>query len=110
MQTPVESNGWRIEDAEFLIGKDGLKPLIARDLCSDEGSNVNTNTTQCPFKTRLANHFPQRISRIGRSKAHIVKSELHKNSQPKYQKGRRVPNNLQARVNTESKNYFKKDI
>ena len=106
MQTPVESNGWRIHDAEFVVVKDGLKPPIGRDLfkdlgtsitqtlCSDEGSMVNTITTQCPFKTRIANQFPQFISLIGRSKVHIVKSKLHKNFQPKNQKGRRVPINL----------------
>ena len=84
MQTPVESNGWRIEDADFVIVRDGLKPLIGRDLfevlgisitltlSSDEGSMVNTITTQCPFKT-----FPQFISRISRSKVHIVKPHFH---------------------------------
>ena len=61
MQAPIESNGWRIEDAEFVVVQDGLKPLISRDLfevleisitqtlCSNEGSMVNTITTQCPF-------------------------------------------------------------
>ena len=78
MQAPIESNGWRIDDAEFVVVKDGLKPLLGRDLfedlgisitqtlSSDEGSMVNTSTTQCPFKTRIANQFPQLISRIGR--------------------------------------------
>ena len=28
MQAPIESNGWRIEDAELVVVKDGLKPLI----------------------------------------------------------------------------------
>ena len=96
MQAPVESNGWRIEDAEFVVVRDGLKPLIGRDffavlgilitqtICFDEGSMVNTIRTQCPFKTHIANQFPQIISRIGRSKVHIVKSKFHKNFQPKH--------------------------
>ena len=78
MQAPIESNGWRIKDAAFVVVKDGLKPLIGRDLfedlgilitqtlCSDEGSMINTITIQCPFKIRIANQFPQLISRIGR--------------------------------------------
>ena len=115
MQAPIESNGWRIEDAVFVVVKDGLKPLIRRDLfealgisiirtlSSNEGSMVNTIITQCPFKTRIANQFPQPISSIGRSKIHIVKSKFHKNFQPKHQKGRRVPINLQDRVNKEIK-------
>ena len=113
MQAPIESNGWRIEDAEFVVAKDRLKPLIGRDLfeilgisstqtlCSNEGSMVKTITPQCPYKIRIANQFPQLISRIGRSKIHSVKSKIHKIFQLKHQKGRRVPINLQHRVNSE---------
>ena len=91
MQAPVESNGWRIEDAEFVVVRDGLKPLIGRDLfenlavsitqslCSVESSMVNNITPQCPFKTHIANQFPQLFSRIGRSKFHIVKSKFSLN-------------------------------
>ena len=32
MQTPVERNGWRIEDVDFVVIRGGLKPLIGRDL------------------------------------------------------------------------------
>ena len=116
IQAPIASNGWRIEDAEFVVVRDGLKPLIGRDLFdapgmsvtqtpnSNEGSMVNTITPQCPFKTRIAKQFPQLISRIGRSKIHIFKSKFHKkNFQPKHQKGRRVPINLQEQVNSEIK-------
>ena len=90
MQAPIESNPWRIKDAEFVFVRDGLKPLIDRDLlevlgisitqtlCSFEGSMVNTITTQCSLKARIANQFPQLISRIGGSKFHIVKSKFHK--------------------------------
>ena len=61
VQAPIESHGWRIEDAEFVVVRDGLKPLIGEDLfeflgksiiqtlCSDEGSIVNTTTTQFTF-------------------------------------------------------------
>ena len=98
IQAPIESNGWSIEDAEFVVVKDGLKPLISRDLfevlgnsitqtlCSNECKMVNTIKTQCPFTTRIANQFPQLISCIGRSKSHIVKSKTRKIFQPKHQK------------------------
>ena len=104
-----------------MVVKDGLKPLIDRNLfealgisitqslCSNEGSVVNTIKTQCPFKIRIANQLLQLISRIGRSKIHNVKSKFHKNLKPKHQKGRRVPINLQDRVNSEIKNFLKKD-
>ena len=109
---PIASKGWRIEDAEFVVVRDGLNPLIGRDLFdalrisvtqttnSNEGSMVNAITPQFQFKTRIAKQFPQLISRIGRSKTHIVKSKFHKIFQPKHQKGRRVPNTLQERVNS----------
>ena len=32
MQTPVESNDWRIGDAEVVVFRDGLKALIGEDL------------------------------------------------------------------------------
>ena len=64
---------------------------------------VNTITSQCQFKTRIAKQFPQLMTRIGRSKIHIVKSKFHRNFQPKHQKGRTVPINLQERVNNEIK-------
>ena len=119
LQAPIESNVWRIEDAKFVVVKDGLKTLIGRDLfdvlgisitqtlCSTEVSMMNTITTQCLFETRIANQFPQLISRIGQSKIHIVKSKLHKSFQPKHQKGRRVPISLQDRVNSEIKKLLK---
>ena len=121
MQTPEEKNGWRIEDAEFVVFRDGLKPLIGRDLfevlkisitqtlCSDEGSMVNIITTQCQFKTRIANQIPQLISRTGRSKVHIVKSKFHINFQPKHQKGRRVPIIYKNKLIVKLKNFLKKN-
>ena len=84
IQAPIASKGWRIEDAEFVVVRDGIEPLIGRDLSdalgisvtqtpnSNEGSMVNAIAPQFPFKTRIAKQFPQLISRIGRSKIHIV--------------------------------------
>ena len=114
IQAPIASIGWRLEEAEFVVVRDGLKPLVGRDLFDalgisvtqipkNEGSMVNTITSQCPFKTRIAKQFPQLVTRIGRSKIHIVKSKFHRNFQPKHQKGRRLPINLQERVNNENK-------
>ena len=114
IQAPIASNGWRLEEAEFVVVRDGLKPLVGRDLFDAletsvtqtpkyEGSMVNTITSQCPFKTRIAKQFPQLITRIGCSKIHIVKSKFHRNFLQKHQKGRRVPINLQERVNNKIK-------
>ena len=72
MQALVVSNG-----AECVVVRDGLKPLIGRDLFhvlgisinltlgSDKGSMFNTITTQCSFKTSIANQFLRLISRTG---------------------------------------------
>ena len=106
MQTPVESNCWRIKDDEFIVARDGLKLLIGRDLFdvlgisvtqmlnSIESGMTNNFGTQCPLKARKANQFPKLISCIGRSKIHIVKSKFDKKFQPKHQKGRRVNNEI----------------
>ena len=120
MQAPIVSNGWRIEDAEFVVVKDGLKPLIGRDLfevsgvavtqtlCSVEGSMVNTITNQCPYKTRIAYQYPQPISRIGRSKVHNFKPKFHKNFQRKHQKGRDYPSIYKTELTLKLENFSKK--
>ena len=41
------------------------------------------------------------VSRIGRSKSHVAKSKFHKHIQPRHQKGRRIPINLQDKNNSE---------
>ena len=95
IQTQLERNFWWIEGAEFVVVKEGLKPLLGKDLfkvlgisitqtfCSDEVSMVNTISTQSPFTTRILNQFAQLISRIARSKRRIVESKFNKNFQPK---------------------------
>ena len=90
---------------------DGLKSLIGRDLFNQlglavtqstliKGNSVN-NITSPEFKEQIAKKFPCLVSRIGRSKSHVAKSNFHKNFQPRHQKGRRIPINLQDKVNTE---------
>ena len=61
MQMPVENNGWRIDGAEFFVVRDGLQPLIGRDLLealgisvaqslnSVEHSMINKIATLCPL-------------------------------------------------------------
>ena len=40
---------------------------------------------------------------IQRSKNHVAKSKFHKDVQPRHQKGRRIPINLEEKVNNELK-------
>ena len=44
IQAPIASNGWRVEEAEFVVVHDGLKPLVGRDLFDALGISV----TQTP--------------------------------------------------------------
>ena len=57
----------------------------------------------CLIKKQIAIDFPDLISRIGKSKVHIVRSKFHKNYTPSHQKGRRVPINLLDKVSDELK-------
>ena len=65
-----------------------------------KGNSVN-NIASSEFKEQIATKFPGLVSRIGRSKSHVAKSKFHKNFQARHQKGRRIPINLQDKVNTE---------
>ena len=90
MQTAARSNGWRIEDAEFVVICDGLKPpngcnlfdalgiSVAQNLKTTESCMINYITAQCPFKLRRAKQFRKLVSRFGFSKIHIVKPKFHK--------------------------------
>ena len=40
IQAPIASNGWRLEEAEFVVVRDGLKPLFGRDLFDALGISV----------------------------------------------------------------------
>ena len=40
MQAPIESNGCQIEEAEFVVVKDDLTPLIGRDLLDELGISI----------------------------------------------------------------------
>ena len=42
----------------------------------------------------IASQFSNRVSRIGLSKIHVVKSKFHQKFTANHQKGRRVPINL----------------
>ena len=111
IQAPVTSKGWVCDSATFTVQADGLKSLIGRDLLDQlglaatqctllKGKSVN-NIASLEFKEQIAKKFPGLVSRNGRSKSHVAKSKFHKNFQPRHQKGRRIPINLQDKFNTE---------
>ena len=114
IQYPVSSNGWNSRSATFAVVDDSLKSLFGRHLFdqlglaatephSYTGSQVNTISPHSELKEHIASQFPNKISRIGRQKNNVAKSKFHKTFQPRYQKGRRMPNILQDKVNNELK-------
>ena len=114
IQSPITSNGWTCDSATFTVVADGLKSLIGRHLSdqlglavtqstSHKGNRVNNIPASPEFKEKIAKTFPELISRIGRSRNHVAKSKIYKDFQPRHQKGRRIPINLQEKVNNELK-------
>ena len=114
IQAPITSKGWASDSATFTVVADGLKSLIGPDLFDQLGLAVTQSTflkgnrvkniASPEFKEQIANTFPGVVSHIGRSKSHVVKSKFCKDFQTGHQKIRRIPINLQYKVNTELKN------
>ena len=111
IQAPVTSKGWACDTANFTVVADGLKSLIGRDLFDQlglavtqssflKGNSIN-NIASPEFKEQIAKTFLGLVSRIRRSKSHVAKSKFHKDFQPRHQKVRRIPINLQDKVNAE---------
>ena len=114
IQSPITSSGRTFDSATFFFEADGLKSLIGRNLfhqlglavtqsTSLKGNLVNNISSSSEFKEQISKIFPELLSRIGRSKNHIAKSKCHKKLQPSHQKVRRIPINLQDKVNIELK-------
>ena len=73
--------------------------LAVTQSTSHKGNRVNNISSSPEFKAQIAKSFPELMSRIGRSKNDVAKSKFHKDFQPRHQKGRLTPINLQEKVN-----------
>ena len=112
-KTSIQSNNWYANPIEIQVVTDGHRPLLGRNLFSVLGLSIQQSDNQttinqveqeyCPIKTQIATDFPDLISRIAKSKIHIVRSKFLKNYTPLHQKGRRVPINLLDKVSDELK-------
>ena len=117
IQTSIQSCNWHANPIEIQVVADGHRSLLGRDLFPALGLSVQQSNNQmiinqveqeyCPIKKQIAIDFPNLISRIGKSKVHIVRSKFHKNYTPTHQKGRRVPINLLDKVSDELKKPIK---
>ena len=113
LHTSIQSNNWYANPIEIHVVTDGHRPLLGRDLFSALGLSIQQSNNQttinqleqeyCPIKKQIAIYFPDLISRIGKSKMHMVCSKFHRNYTPSQQKGRRVPINLLDKVSDELK-------
>ena len=113
IQTSIQSGIWHANPIEIQVVADGHRSLLGRDLFPALGLSIQQSNNQmiinqveqeyCPIKKQIAIDFPDLISRIGKSKVHIVCSKFHKNYTPSHQKGRRVPINLLDKVSDELK-------
>ena len=82
----------RLDDQNLRIN---LLKLAVTQSASHKGNCVNKISSSPEFKEQIAKTFPELISGIGRSKNHVTKSKFHKDFQPRHQKSRRIPINLQ---------------
>ena len=111
LHTSIQSNNWYANPIEIQVVTDGHRPLLDRDLFSALGLSIQQSNNQttfnqveqeyCPIKNQIAIDFPDLISRIGKSKVHMVRSKFHRNYTPSHQKSRRVPINLLDKVSDE---------
>ena len=112
IQSPITSNGWICDSATFTVVADGLKSLIGGDFfdqfvlavtqsTSPKCYRVNNISFSSEFKEKIAKTFPELISRFGKSKNHVAKSNFHKDFQTRHQQGRRMAINLQDKINNE---------
>ena len=98
IQLPITSKCWTCDVATVTVVADRLNSLIGRDLSTSQKNNRVNNISSPEFKKQIAKTFPELISRIGRSKNHVARSKFHKDFQPRHQKVRRIPINLQEKV------------
>ena len=113
IQSSNQSGNWHANPIEIQVMADGHRSLLGRDWFPALGLSIQQSNNQmiinqveqeyCPIKKQIAIDFPDIISRIGKSKVHIVRSKFHKNYTPSHQKGRRVPINLLDKVSGELK-------
>ena len=113
LQTSIQSNNWYPNPIEIQVVTDGHRSLLDRDLVPALGLSIQHSNSQktvnqvehenVSIKKQIGTDFPELISRIGKSRVHIVRSKFHRNYTPSHQKGRRVPSNLLDKVSDELK-------
>ena len=107
----------RIKKARILVARKGVKSIVGRDwlkhmeykiVQKKPGESDNSvNSVEQPVKEMsetaklLKTEFANLFERQGKIKHHKIHARLHENAEPKQQKGRRVPIQLQEAVESE---------
>ena len=110
----IESGGWKIYSAPFIMVDDKKANIIGRNLLPQIGikliqeqhkQNVHAIREQeesdPAIKQWVKDNFIQLCVRIGKSKIHTLKTQFIKDFVPIQQNGRRIPIHLQERVKGE---------
>ena len=111
----VESGGWKIQTAPFILVDNHKANIMGRKLSPRIGIQENQrhrvlNVQQNDESNHEIRHwwvkanFQQLCIRIGKSKHHVMRTQFSKEFEPIQQKGRRTPIHLQERVEAELNN------
>ena len=100
----IESGGWKIQSAPFIIVDDQRANIIGRIMLPQIGVkliqekhkqnvlNVREQEESDPeIKQWVKKYFQQLCIRIGKSKNHMMKTQFSQDFMPIQQKGRRIP-------------------
>ena len=110
----IESGGWRVQSAPFIVTVDKKANIIGRNLLPQIGIKLiqeqqkqivhairELEESGPAIKQRIKENFTQLCVRIRKSKNHTMKTQFIKEFVPIQQKRRRIPIHLQKRVEGE---------
>ena len=114
---PIESGGWTINTAPFVVVDDKRANILGRNLLPQlgihlqqekpTGKSINYITKPDQSDTAITNWvkstYPGLCTRIGRSKNHVVHTKFLHDFKALQQKGRRIPIHIQEKVEQELK-------
>ena len=101
LKTTVESNDWKIPKAKITAVADGFRPILGRDWFDQLGKRISQKNSPktavkaveapCVLEQSTAKQFPDLITRIEKSKHHMVNSSFHKNYHSQIRKEKKFP-------------------
>ena len=115
--TPIESGGWTINTAPFIVVDDKRANILGRNLLPQLGIHLHQekptgksinyiadSDQSDPVMTNwVKSTYPGLCTRIGRSKNHMVHTKFLNDFKALQQKGRRIPIHIQEKVEQEIK-------